>query len=65
MIKHTLLIFFIAVNALFCEVNPIPAKAALNMIGYDMGTPRLPLIEMSDFGKDTLRNTLVDFGLLK
>ena len=36
------------VNALFCEVNPIPAKAALNMIGYDMGTPRLPLIEMSD-----------------
>ena len=53
------------VNALFCEVNPIPAKAALNMIGYDMGTPRLPLIEMSDSGKDTLRNALVDFGLLK
>ena len=53
------------VNALFCEVNPIPAKAALNMIGYDMGTPRLPLIEMSDSGKDTLRNALVDLGLLK
>ena len=53
------------VNALFCEVNPIPAKTALNMIGYDMGTPRLPLIEMSDSGKDTLRNALVDFGLLK
>ena len=53
------------VNALFCEVNPIPAKAALNMIGYDMGTPRLPLIEMSDSGKDTLRNALVNFGLLK
>jgi 4-hydroxy-tetrahydrodipicolinate synthase len=53
------------VNALFCEVNPIPAKAALNMIGYDMGTPRLPLIEMSDSGKNTLRNALVDFGLLK
>lgn len=53
------------VNALFCEVNPIPAKAALNMIGYNMGTPRLPLIEMSDSGKDTLRNALVDFGLLK
>ena len=53
------------VNALFCEVNPIPAKAALNMIGYDMGTPRLPLIEMSDSGKDTLRNALIDFGLLK
>ena len=53
------------VNALFCEVNPIPAKAALNMIGYDMGTPRLPLIEMSDSGKDTLRNALINFGLLK
>ncbi len=53
------------VNALFCEVNPIPAKAALNMIGYNMGTPRLPLIEMSDSGKDTLRNALIDFGLLK
>ena len=35
------------IKALFCEVNPIPVKAALNMIGYNVGIPRLPLIEMS------------------
>ncbi|MBP3708063.1 MAG: 4-hydroxy-tetrahydrodipicolinate synthase [Clostridia bacterium] len=35
------------VDNLFSEVNPIPVKAGLNMIGYDFGIPRLPLIEMS------------------
>ena len=51
------------VNALFCEVNPIPVKAALNMRGYTMGEPRLPLLEMSDAGKETLRKALREFGL--
>ena len=51
------------VNALFCEVNPIPVKAALNMLGYNMGTPRLPLIEMSDNGKNVMKNALLNFGL--
>ena len=51
------------VNALFCEVNPIPVKAALNMRGYTMGEPRLPLLEMSDAGKETLRKALKEFGL--
>ena len=46
------------IKALFSEVNPIPVKAALNMIGYDYGIPRLPLIEMSDEGKEILRKTL-------
>jgi len=46
------------IKALFSEVNPIPVKAALNMIGYDYGVPRLPLIEMSDEGKEILRKTL-------
>lgn len=46
------------IKALFCEVNPIPVKAALNMIGYDFGIPRLPLIEMSNEGKEKLRKTL-------
>ena len=50
-------------NSLFCEVNPIPVKAALNMIGYNVGKPRLPLIEMSHTGKERLRKALVDFGL--
>jgi 4-hydroxy-tetrahydrodipicolinate synthase len=53
------------IKALFCEVNPIPVKAALNMIGYNVGTPRLPLIEMSDAGKEKLKNELSTFGLLK
>ena len=46
------------IKALFCEVNPIPVKAALNMIGYDYGIPRLPLIEMSEEGKDKLKKCL-------
>ncbi len=35
------------IQSLFCEVNPIPVKAALNLCGYEAGTPRLPLLEMS------------------
>lgn len=53
------------IKALFCEVNPIPIKAALNMIGYNVGTPRLPLIEMSNAGKEKLKSELLTFGLLK
>lgn len=36
------------INALFCEVNPIPVKAALNYIGFNFGIPRLPLTKMSE-----------------
>ena len=53
------------VNALFCEVNPIPVKAALNMIGFNVGTPRLPLLEMSNIGKEQLKRELFTFGLIK
>ena len=53
------------VKALFSEVNPIPVKAALNMLGYNVGTPRLPLLEMSKNGKDNLKSELLTFGLLK
>ncbi len=53
------------IKALFCEVNPIPVKAALNMVGYNVGTPRLPLIEMSNAGKEKLKNELLEFGLIK
>ncbi len=49
--------------SLFCEVNPIPVKAALNMVGYNVGTPRLPLVEMSDSGKERLKKSLISFGL--
>lgn len=53
------------VKALFCEVNPIPVKAALNMLGYNIGTPRLPLLEMSETGKEKLKSELLTFGLIK
>lgn len=53
------------VKDLFCEVNPIPIKAALNMIGYNVGTPRLPLLEMSNAGKEKLKSELLTFGLIK
>lgn len=49
------------IKALFCEVNPIPVKAALNMIGYNVGIPRLPLVEMSDKGKEKLQKALNDY----
>ena len=53
------------IKALFCEVNPIPVKASLNMLGYNVGIPRLPLVEMSDAGKNSLKSELLTFGLLK
>jgi len=50
-------------SSLFCEVNPIPVKAAMNMIGFNVGTPRLPLVEMSDSGKERLKKSLTNFGV--
>lgn len=45
-------------KALFSEVNPIPVKAALSMIGFDFGKPRLPLIEMQELNKEVLKKEL-------
>ena len=45
-------------KALFSEVNPIPVKAACNMMGFDVGIPRLPLVEMSDAGKVELNREM-------
>lgn len=52
------------IKALFSEVNPIPIKAALNMLGYNVGIPRLPLIEMSEKGKENLEKELKKIELL-
>ena len=51
-------------RSLFCEVNPIPVKAALNMMGYAAGAPRLPLTEMTEAGKERLRKAMTEFGIL-
>ncbi|MBR2878386.1 MAG: 4-hydroxy-tetrahydrodipicolinate synthase, partial [Clostridia bacterium] len=53
------------VDALFCEVNPIPVKTALNMMGFEVGEFRLPLYEMADNNKETLRKALVNHGCIK
>lgn len=46
------------VDLLFCEPNPIPVKAAMRYIGYDCGSPRLPLTELSKENKDRLKAAL-------
>lgn len=53
------------INDLFIEVNPIPAKEALNMMGFAAGPCRLPLCEMSDEHKAKLRASLERHGLIK
>ena len=50
-------------SSLFSEVNPIPVKAACNMIGFDAGIPRLPLIEMSTEGKENLKQEMINYGI--
>ena len=52
------------IDALFLEVNPIPIKAAMNLAGYDIGSLRLPLCDMSDGPLETLRQSMVKVGLL-
>lgn len=52
------------IEALFCEVNPIPVKEALNLLGYDYGVPRLPLIPLSTAGKEKLVKAMKDFGTI-
>lgn len=52
------------VNALFCEVNPIPVKAALNMMGFKAGTLRLPLTDMEEKNKERLKNEMAAYGLI-
>lgn len=51
------------VRALFCEVNPIPVKAAMNLMGKEVGPLRMPLTEMEEAHKETLKKAMIDFGL--
>lgn len=51
------------IHALFSEVNPIPVKAAMNMMGYHVGSLRMPLTEMEDAGKKVLRQAMIDAGI--
>lgn len=53
------------IHALFCEVNPIPVKEALNMMGFDVGECRMPLAPLSAAHREKLRETLKLHHLLK
>lgn len=52
------------INALFCEVNPIPVKAAMNILGWESGPVRRPLTEMEDANKERLTKAMKDYGIL-
>ncbi len=51
------------IKALFIEVNPIPVKTAMNMLGFDVGELRMPLCEMEEKNEAVLRAELEKFGL--
>ena len=50
------------INTLFSEVNPIPVKEALNILGFNFGNPRLPLVEMSETAKVKLKQAIEKFA---
>lgn len=52
------------IDALFCEVNPIPVKAALNLMGIEAGPLRRPLTEMEDANKERLAKAMKEYGIL-
>lgn len=51
-------------NALFCEVNPIPVKKALNLMGMEAGTLRMPLSEMEEANAQKLEKAMKTYGIL-
>lgn len=51
------------INKLFIEVNPVPIKTAMNMLGFNAGNLRMPLVDMDEANKEKLRKAMVDFGM--
>ena len=51
------------VDALFCEVNPIPVKAAMNLMGWEVGSLRSPLGDMEPENVERLKKAMQDFGI--
>ena len=52
------------VKSLFCEVNPIPVKTAVQMMGFDVGEVRLPLTPLSPKNQEELKRNMRQLGLL-
>lgn len=57
--------YFDLIKALFCEVNPIPVKKALNLMGMEVGSLRLPLTEMEDANAKRLEEEMRKAGVIK
>lgn len=53
------------IEALFCEVNPIPVKHAMNIMGMEVGPLRMPLTPMEDQNLESLKNAMKEYGLIK
>ena len=51
------------INRLFIEVNPVPIKTAMNLLGFNAGNLRMPLVEMDSANLETLKKSMTDFGL--
>lgn len=51
------------VHALFSEVNPIPVKTAMNLMGKEVGPLRMPMTEMEDAHQEVLKKAMTDFGI--
>ncbi len=52
------------VEKLFCEVNPIPVKKALNLMGFEVGGLRMPLTELTKANEEKLAAAMREFGIL-
>lgn len=52
------------IHSLFCEVNPIPVKKAMQFLGIDVGSPRLPLTELEEAHAKSLQTAMRGVGLI-
>ena len=51
------------VEKMFIDVNPIPVKNAMNMLGFDVGELKLPLVDLSDENAAKVKKSMADYGL--
>ena len=56
--------YFPFIKALFCEVNPIPIKTAMNLMGLNAGKLRLPLCDMSETNLELLKSEMKKLSLI-
>ena len=53
------------IHALFCEVNPIPVKTAMNLMGMNVGPLRRPMSPMEEANVERLKKAMKDLGLIQ